>query len=98
MFIAHDLSVIAQICSKIGVMYLGNIVEITDRNTLFSNPQHPYTKALLSSIPMPNPKSRKKIIFLLKEIFLVHQTHHQVVNFIPDVLLQKKYVLKKYLI
>ena len=56
MFIAHDLSVIAQICSKIGVMYLGNIVEITDRKTLFKNPQHPYTKALLSSIPMPNPQ------------------------------------------
>lgn len=66
MFIAHDLSVIAQICSKIGVMYLGNIVEITDRNTLFSNPQHPYTKALLSSIPMPNPKSRKKDHLLIE--------------------------------
>ena len=66
MFIAHDLSVIAQICSKIGVMYLGNIVEITDRKTLFKNPQHPYTKALLSSIPMPNPQSRKKKHLLIK--------------------------------
>ncbi|MDC1086915.1 ABC transporter ATP-binding protein [Alphaproteobacteria bacterium] len=66
MFIAHDLSVIAQICSKIGVMYLGNIVEITDRKTLFKNPQHPYTKALLSSIPMPNPQLRKKQHFLIK--------------------------------
>jgi len=66
MFIAHDLSVIAQICSKIGVMYLGNIVEITDRKTLFKNPQHPYTKALLSSIPMPNPQSRKKQHLLIK--------------------------------
>ena len=66
MFIAHDLSVIAQICSKIGVMYLGNIVEITDRKTLFKNPQHPYTKALLSSIPMPNPQLRKKQHLLIK--------------------------------
>ena len=60
MFIAHDLSVIAQICSKIAVMYLGNIVEICDRKTLFKNAQHPYTKALLSSIPTQNPKSKKK--------------------------------------
>lgn len=66
MFIAHDLSVIAQICSKIGVMYLGNIVEITDRETLFKNPQHPYTKALLSSIPMHNPQSKKKQHQLIK--------------------------------
>ena len=66
MFIAHDLSVIAQICSTIGVMYLGNIVEITDRKTLFKNPQHPYTKALLSSIPMPNPQAKKKHHHLIK--------------------------------
>ena len=66
MFIAHDLSVIAQICSKIGVMYLGNIVELTDRETLFKNPQHPYTKALLSSIPLPNPQSKKKQHQLIK--------------------------------
>ena len=66
MFIAHDLSVIAQICSKIGVMYLGNIVELTDRETLFKNPQHPYTKALLASIPLPNPQSKKKQYQLIK--------------------------------
>ena len=66
MFIAHDLSVIAQICSKIAVMYLGNIVEISDRKDLFKNPLHPYTKALLSAIPKPNPRLKKKQYQLIK--------------------------------
>lgn len=56
MFIAHDLSMVKHISDRIGVMYLGNLVEVTDSVTLFDDPIHPYTKALLSSIPLPDPK------------------------------------------
>ncbi len=56
MFIAHDLSMVKHISDRIGVMYLGNLVEVTDSASLFDDPIHPYTKALLSSIPLPDPK------------------------------------------
>ena len=60
LFIAHDLSVVKHISSNIGVMYLGNLVESGDSETIFSNPQHDYTKKLLKAIPVPNPKDRDK--------------------------------------
>ena len=60
LFIAHDLSVVKHISSNIGVMYLGNLVESGDSETIFSNPQHDYTKKLLKAIPVPNPKDRGK--------------------------------------
>ena len=60
LFIAHDLSVVKHIASYIGVMYLGELVESGDSETIFANPQQDYTKKLLKAIPVPNPKGREK--------------------------------------
>ena len=65
LFIAHDLSMVKHISDRIGVMYLGYLVELADSEELFNNPVHPYTKALLSAIPIPEPeieKNRKRIM------------------------------------
>ncbi len=58
LFISHDMSVIRKVCDRVAVMYLGEIVEIGDTDEIFADPQHPYTEALLSSIPTPNPRIR----------------------------------------
>jgi oligopeptide/dipeptide ABC transporter ATP-binding protein len=66
LFIAHDLAIVAQISHRIAVMYLGRLVELADRATLFKNPLHPYTTALLDSIPLPNPNVQPNPERLLK--------------------------------
>ena len=64
LFISHDLSVVEHISDTVGVMYLGNIVEFGTTEELFANPLHPYTKALFSAIPIPDPDAKMKRIIL----------------------------------
>ena len=64
LFISHDLSVVEHISDSVGVMYLGNLVEYGDKKDIFKNPLHPYTKALFSAIPMPDPKAKMDRIVL----------------------------------
>jgi oligopeptide/dipeptide ABC transporter ATP-binding protein len=60
LFVSHDLSVVRHVADRIAVMYLGRIVELADRDELYAVPKHPYTKALLSAVPIPDPKIEKQ--------------------------------------
>ena len=67
-FISHDLSVVKHISDRVGVMYLGSMMELADKNEIYSNPQHPYTRALIGAIPLPDPSKRKEMQVIQGEI------------------------------
>ena len=67
-FIAHDLGVVRHISDRVGVMYLGRLIELADSEELYENPKHPYTKALLSAVPIPDPDLKKQTILIEGEL------------------------------
>jgi peptide/nickel transport system ATP-binding protein/oligopeptide transport system ATP-binding protein len=68
LFISHDLSVVKHISHRIGVMYLGSMVELANKKDLYIDPLHPYTRALLSAIPVPDPEKKKEMMAIIGEI------------------------------
>ncbi|MEH6937173.1 dipeptide ABC transporter ATP-binding protein [Bacillus sp. JJ664] len=68
LFISHDLGVVRHISDRVMVMYLGKVVEIADKKSIFEQPQHPYTRALLSAIPVPNPVQKRERIILTGDV------------------------------
>lgn len=72
-FVAHDLSVVEYISDRVGVMYLGNFVEVGEKEKIYSNPMHPYTQALLSAVPVPDPTAKRERILLEGSIPSAHK-------------------------
>ena len=72
-FVAHDLSVVEYISDRVGVMYLGNFVEVGEKEKIYSNPMHPYTQALLSAVPVPDPMAKRERILLEGSIPSAHK-------------------------
>ena len=73
LFIAHDLSMVKHISDRVGVMYLGNFVEVGEKEKIYSNPMHPYTQALLSAVPVPDPTAKRERILLEGSIPSAHK-------------------------
>ena len=72
-FVSHDLSVVEYISDRVGVMYLGNFVEVGEKEKIYSNPMHPYTQALLSAVPVPDPTAKRERILLEGSIPSAHK-------------------------
>ena len=72
-FVAHDLSVVEYLSDRVGVMYLGNFVEVGEKEKIYSNPMHPYTQALLSAVPVPDPTAKRERILLEGSIPSAHK-------------------------
>jgi peptide/nickel transport system ATP-binding protein len=68
LFISHDLAIVEHLTHRVAVMYLGKVVELTDRRTLFARPHHPYTRALLSAVPVPDPLAQRQRIILRGDV------------------------------
>lgn len=100
LFIAHDLSVVKYFCDRIGVMYFGQMVELATSDELFKHPLHPYTNALLSAIPKPDPlseKTRKRIIYKPDEVHDYSEDKPEFVEIVPGhFVLANKAEQKKY--
>ncbi len=75
MFISHDLSVVRYMCDEIGLLYLGKLVEVAAAEAIFESPRHPYTQALISAIPEPDPESQREEILLQGELGQVGSEH-----------------------
>ena len=86
LFIAHDLAAVRHISDRVAVMYLGRVVELADADEIYKNPQHPYTKALISAVPVPDPslKGSRGRTVLGGEV-QAHLIHPVAAPFIPDV-------------
>ena len=68
LFISHDLAIVEHLTRRVAVMYLGKIVELADRRTLFSHPRHPYSRALLSAVPLPDPTAKRDRVILTGDV------------------------------